>query len=86
MWTLDEIVEHTNIPKTTVFRLMKTYEDTGVVQKVSFYHNGYTIEGHVYQFGIRLMELGHLAASGSQNANHTIYAKVKRQIIVLYNS
>ncbi|MFS0645921.1 helix-turn-helix domain-containing protein [Siminovitchia sp. 179-K 8D1 HS] len=23
MWTLDEIVEHTNIPKTTVFRLMK---------------------------------------------------------------
>lgn len=63
LWTLDEIVEELEIPKTTVFRLLKPFEETGLLQKVSFHQNGYTIQGNVYQLGIRFLELGHIVNS-----------------------
>lgn len=62
-WKLEEIVNHTNIPKTTVFRLLKTMEVEGLIQKASFYQNGYLIEGNIYQLGNRLLALGQIASN-----------------------
>lgn len=61
-WKLEEIVRHTNIPKTTVFRLLKTMETEGLIQKVSFYQHGYLIEGNIYQLGNWLLELGSIVS------------------------
>ncbi|WP_096185669.1 IclR family transcriptional regulator [Evansella halocellulosilytica] len=61
-WRLDEMSKHLSIPKPTTYRLLKSLESEGFVQKVSFYQQGYLIEGEVYQLGTRLLELGQTAA------------------------
>lgn len=59
-WTLDEMVEALDIPKTTVFRLLQPFEDEGLIQKVTFHQGEYTVQGNAYQLGIRFLELGHI--------------------------
>ncbi|SDO12740.1 IclR family transcriptional regulator [Halobacillus aidingensis] len=62
-WRLDKISEASDLPKATVYRLMKTLEEEGFIQKVSFYQNGVFIDGEMYQLGTRLIELGHMVSS-----------------------
>lgn len=62
-WRLDEISKHTDMPKPTVFRLLKTFEENGFIQRVSFHQGGVLIEGERYELGSRLLELGQLVAS-----------------------
>ncbi|MFC7061064.1 IclR family transcriptional regulator [Halobacillus seohaensis] len=62
-WRLDKISEASDLPKATVYRLMKTLEEEGFIQKVSFYQNGVFIDGEMYQLGTRLIELGNMVSS-----------------------
>ncbi|WP_160913656.1 IclR family transcriptional regulator [Halobacillus litoralis] len=62
-WRLDKISEASDLPKATVYRLMKTLEEEGFIQRVSFYQNGVFIDGEMYQLGTRLIELGHMVSS-----------------------
>ncbi|MCP3740093.1 IclR family transcriptional regulator [Rossellomorea sp. BNER] len=62
-WRLDEISRKADIPKPTTYRLLKTFEEYGFVQKVYFQQKDLVIEGERYELGTRLLELGQIAQS-----------------------
>lgn len=61
--TTEDLSKMTNVPKPTVYRLLKTLVDFNFVQKVGLYQGKARIESDYYQLGIKCLEIGAIAAS-----------------------
>lgn len=61
-WNLEEISECTKIPKTTVHRLLQTFIEEGLIQKNSYYQDGYFIETNTYQLGSRFLTFSQIVS------------------------
>jgi IclR family KDG regulon transcriptional repressor len=62
-WKLDDISRQASVPKPTAFRLIKTLEKYGLIQRVTFYQRGYFVQGELYQLGPKLLEMGHIVST-----------------------
>jgi IclR family KDG regulon transcriptional repressor len=60
---LDDLSRKANFPKPTTYRLLKTLEEFGLVQKANFYQNGVNIDSEYYQLGFKCLELGAMVAN-----------------------
>jgi IclR family KDG regulon transcriptional repressor len=60
---LDDLSKKANIPKPTTYRLLKTLEEFGLVQKANFYQSGVNIDSEYYQLGFKCLELGAMVAN-----------------------
>ncbi len=61
-WKLDEISNHTGIPKATVLRLLKTFVELGYLKKITFHQDEMVIDGERYGLGIKFLEMGERVA------------------------
>lgn len=69
-WGIQELSEELNIPKSTVFRLVKTIENKGFIEKTS--------DMKRYQAGIKLL---HIGASANKNSLFlTVSIKIMQKI------
>ena len=62
-WRLDELSAHTDIPKPTALRLLRTLVRSGLLQRTEIERNGTIIDGEEYALGLKLMELGERVAN-----------------------
>ena len=61
--TVEELSKRANIPKPTVYRLLKPLEEYRFIKKVEFVKGSSRIESDHYQLGVKCLELGAIAAS-----------------------
>jgi IclR family KDG regulon transcriptional repressor len=60
---LEDLSKKANIPRTTTYRLLRTLEEYGLVQKANFYQSGVNIDTEYYQLGLKCLELGGMVAN-----------------------
>lgn len=76
-WRLDEISNYTEIPKPTVFRLLKTFVELGYLRKMTFQQEGLVIDGESYCLGTKFLEMGE-RVSGRFDIRQLAYPYMKK--------
>ncbi|MEH7123037.1 MULTISPECIES: IclR family transcriptional regulator [unclassified Bacillus (in: firmicutes)] len=61
-WRLDEISNHSGIPKATAFRLLRTFTELGYLQRITFQQDGLVVDGESYGLGLKFLEMGERVA------------------------
>lgn len=62
-WRLEEISTHTQIPKATAYRILRSFVEYGYLTRKMIERKGVLIEGDSYSLGLKLLQLGELVAS-----------------------